>query len=87
MTSDHVIIHADNKILTSVPAMYGLVTKEESSAAECALCSKCWNEENRSYVKELAGNADDVDPDSPFYDVSADETIECAICGCQIGEL
>lgn len=61
---------------------FALVSDQETAAAETALCGTCYNKkENRDYVREMASQSSDVNPESGFVDCSQNDALECSICG------
>jgi hypothetical protein len=62
-----------------------LVTDQGTAAAETFLCEECFKlEENLCYAREMASQADDIDPQSTFVDCSENDAAGCCICGDDI---
>ena len=62
--------------------MKSLLTDQGTAAAETALCKNCYPDEaNQGYAREMASQADDIDPESNFVDCTGNDALECIICG------
>ena len=62
--------------------MYALLTDQRIPAVETGICDSCYSDDaNKLYIREMAGQSDDIDPDSKFHDVSDTHSLlACMIC-------
>lgn len=62
-----------------------LVSDQGTGTHETALCENCYKDEaNQLYARNMACNADDIDPESDFVDCSGNDALDCVICGIDI---
>ena len=63
-----------------------LVTNQGTAAAETGICNVCFEDKaNRAYIREMASQADDIDPNSDFIDCSENDVVGCQIHSDNIG--
>ena len=62
--------------------MKTLVTNQGTATPETTLCEVCYKQlENQTYAREMASQADDINPNSEFVDCTGNDAVECCICG------